>query len=72
MENRRCPPAVRVHDIFPAASHRRNVFVDTPKCLAAIPILAKIMMNGCLKDRGLFKHHGTRIVSKNVQAKNSC
>jgi hypothetical protein len=72
MENRRCPPAVRVHDIFPAASHRRSVFVDTPRCLAAIPILANILIHGYSKDRGLFKPRDTLMVSKNVQARSSC
>ncbi|MFX0098847.1 MAG: hypothetical protein ACFFCS_04650 [Candidatus Hodarchaeota archaeon] len=46
--------------------------MHTPKCIAAIPILAKIMMNACFKDHGLFKPRHMWMVSKNVQAKISC
>jgi hypothetical protein len=41
---RRCPPAVRVQDIFPEASHRCTVFMDTPIISAANPILTRIII----------------------------
>jgi hypothetical protein len=41
---RRCPPAVLVQVIFPAASHRRIVRVHTPIIDAAMPILTHDVM----------------------------
>jgi len=58
-----------VQEIFPDASHRRNVLVQTPKNIAAMPILAGTMMIACNNVPGLFKLAKIPIMSKIVQKK---
>jgi hypothetical protein len=63
---------VLVHEIFPAASHRRMVRLHTPKIEAAIPILTQdVMMPYPVKYQPL-NHHIIYTVSNFVQEKDNC
>ena len=69
---RRCPPGVRVHAIFPAASHRRMVRVHTPNMDAAMPILTHVSMIPCIIHGSFLSHDIIQIVFNLVQENVNC